>query len=262
MIFATGVAGWALAAVHVPTLGEFYLLRMGLNAAACQAGAVGLMYLALEPFVRRIWPEALISWMRLVSGRFRDPLVASHVLVGISAGLAFILLRMLTAWGTGTLLGAPGNGASVGNARFLTSNLLLDLWLCAFLSVGYVLVLVMMRRVARRTWVADALFVVLLSALLAPLASADGATYLAVGPWILWFAAITWVLRRFGLLAVAAAVYASYLTMGLPLPVASSYAAVSLATPLLIAAVAAWSLYAVLASRPGTASRSAAEPLV
>jgi hypothetical protein len=31
---------------------------------------------------------------------------------------------------------------------------------------------------------------------------------------------------------------------------------------MLIAAVAAWSLYAVLTSRPGRASRSAAEPLV
>jgi hypothetical protein len=93
--------------------------------------------------------------MRLVSGRFRDPLVASHVLVGVSAGLAFTLLRMLTSMGTGTLTGAPGNDAAVGNARFLTSNLLLDLWLCAFLSIVYVLWFVMMRRVARRTWVAD-----------------------------------------------------------------------------------------------------------
>jgi hypothetical protein len=100
------------------------------------------------------------------------------------------------------------------------------------------------------------------SALMAPSASADGATYLAVGPWILWFAAITWVQRRFGLLAVAAAVYASFLTVNLPLPVGSWHAAVSMIIPLLIAAVAASSLYVILTSRPGRVSRSAAEPLV
>jgi hypothetical protein len=103
---------------------------------------------------------------------------------------------------------------------------------------------------------------VLSSALIARSASVDGATYLAVGPWIIWFAAITWVQRRFGLLAVAAAVYASFLTVNLPLPVASWHAAVSMTIPLLITAVAAWSLYTVLISRPGRVSRSAAEPRV
>jgi hypothetical protein len=40
------------------------------------------LYIAIEPYVRRHWPDALISWTRLQAGRVRDPLVASHVLAG------------------------------------------------------------------------------------------------------------------------------------------------------------------------------------
>jgi hypothetical protein len=71
-----------------------------------------------------------------------------------------------------------------------------------------------------------------------------------------------WILRRFGLLALAATVFTSIAIHEVPLAVTSWYAAYSLTTPLLIAAVAAWSLYVILTSRPGNASRSAAEPLV
>jgi hypothetical protein len=44
------------------------------------------MYLAFEPYVRRRWPHAIISWTRLVSGRLVDPLVGSHILIGTALG--------------------------------------------------------------------------------------------------------------------------------------------------------------------------------
>jgi len=70
-----------------------------------------------------------------------------------------------------------------------------------------------------------------------------------------------WILRRFGLLAFAALVCMAGLST-LPFVVASWNAALSLTTPPIIASVAAWSRYAILASRPGAASRSAAESMV
>ena len=45
-----------------------------------------LAYVAIEPIVRRRWPDLLISWTRLVSGRFRDPLVGRDALAGILGG--------------------------------------------------------------------------------------------------------------------------------------------------------------------------------
>jgi hypothetical protein len=45
-------------------------------------------YLAFEPFMRRRWPHALISWTRLLAGRFGDAVVGQHILVGILFGAA------------------------------------------------------------------------------------------------------------------------------------------------------------------------------
>src|SRR6185503_3955216 len=36
-----------------------------------QAGILWVLYLALEPFGRRFWPDGLLGWSRLLSGRLR-----------------------------------------------------------------------------------------------------------------------------------------------------------------------------------------------
>lgn len=45
-------------------------------------------YVALEPYVRKLWPNLLVGWARLWSGRVRDPLVGRDLLIGGAAGLA------------------------------------------------------------------------------------------------------------------------------------------------------------------------------
>ena len=55
-----------------------------------------LLYIALEPYVRRKWPNLLISWTRLLAGRFRDPMVGRDVLIGLLGGLALIVIEHLT----------------------------------------------------------------------------------------------------------------------------------------------------------------------
>jgi hypothetical protein len=248
------MVSWALVASHVPTQWEVYLLVMGLSFAGFQGGLVGLLYLAIEPFIRRHWPDALISWMRMVNGRLRDPLAASHLLVGVSAGVVTTLLAAVAAMATNGLTDDRVIGASVSGSRFLFGNLLGILVLYAFIATGIVLVLVLLRSVVRRTWVADALCVVLLSVVLTPPYPVSIATTIG---WLLMVLAVAmdvWILRRFGLLALAATVFTSIAIHEVPLAVTSWYAAYSLTTPLLIAAVAAWSLYAVLTSRPASES--------
>ena len=48
-----------------------------------------VLYLALEPYVRRYWPQAIISWTRVLGGRWRDPLVGRDVLYGVILGVLF-----------------------------------------------------------------------------------------------------------------------------------------------------------------------------
>ncbi len=70
------------------------------KSAAGQALFVGasawLVYVALEPYLRRKWPHLLISWNRLLAGRFRDPMVGRDVLIGTLSGIALILATNLT----------------------------------------------------------------------------------------------------------------------------------------------------------------------
>ncbi|NIP92924.1 MAG: hypothetical protein GWO24_05450 [Akkermansiaceae bacterium] len=61
-------------------------------------------YLALEPILRRLWPQTLISWSRLLAGTIRDPLVGRTIMVGVLAGVATSLLRHLGATVEGQLL--------------------------------------------------------------------------------------------------------------------------------------------------------------
>ena len=64
------------------------------------------LYLALEPFVRRRWPQSLISWTRLLAGDVRDPLVAGHILLATAFGVAIAIVRNGSAWYQWQALGA------------------------------------------------------------------------------------------------------------------------------------------------------------
>lgn len=88
LTFSVYVLAWFLQVNHVASLrDEVALLLTGLIWAALMAGTWWLGYLAIEPFVRRIWPNALITWNRLFSGRFNDPLVGRDVLIGATLGI-------------------------------------------------------------------------------------------------------------------------------------------------------------------------------
>jgi hypothetical protein len=56
---------------------------------------VWVLYLALEPYVRRVWPETVISWSRLLAGKWFDPLVGRDVLAGSAVGVMTTLLAIV-----------------------------------------------------------------------------------------------------------------------------------------------------------------------
>ena len=99
---------------------------------------------------------------------------------------------------------------------------------------------------------ADAAFIILLTVANAP-------PPVFIPGTVLVYITNIWILRRFGLLSFAALACTGYLAQSLPFAAASWYAALSLTTPLIFALVAAWSLYAILASRLGAGSHSAVE---
>ena len=81
-VFVAWTAAWFFGAHHVPSFAEVRLFIEFLVWGCGWSGFTWLLYIALEPYVRRRWPATLVSWSRLLGGNVRDPLVGRDVLVG------------------------------------------------------------------------------------------------------------------------------------------------------------------------------------
>ncbi len=97
------LAIWIFSAHHVGAFqDEFGHFTGALGAALFLGVFTTVLYLALEPYVRRRVPELLIGWARLVDGRWRDPRVGRDVLLGALAGsvvaLGLHVVNALPSW--------------------------------------------------------------------------------------------------------------------------------------------------------------------
>ena len=164
------MAMWALGAHHVATANEVD----NFFGAFCIAVGLGvgfwIVYVALEPFARRRWPEMLISWSRALAGGWRDPLVGRDALIGAVVGIALGLilgpLRVLLP----PRLNLPGppphpfdDSAPIGPRQAVAWLISFSL-LSAFWVLGIVFLLVLVRMVVRRGWLAGLLVTLMYTA--------------------------------------------------------------------------------------------------
>jgi len=85
--FALGLVAW-IGRVHpVPNDDMFSLFYSFAGEAFLFAACVWLLYLALEPAVRSRWPHAIVTWNRVLAGRWNDAQVGSHILIGAAVGM-------------------------------------------------------------------------------------------------------------------------------------------------------------------------------
>jgi eukaryotic-like serine/threonine-protein kinase len=91
------VSTW-LTMAHSPSPSEGILLAQSIVWPLIVGVCVWVLYIGLEPYVRRVWPAALIAWNRLVEGRFRDTQVARDVLVGLAVSGFLAALDPVLAW--------------------------------------------------------------------------------------------------------------------------------------------------------------------
>ena len=195
-------------------------------------------YLAFEPFVRRKWPHALISWTRLLAGRFADPLVGQHLLIGLLFGSVVGLLV--------SLLERHVIGASIPVWHVVTDSPIRFMQLVlgalpqtAIDTAAMVCLLFAAVTVCRIGWIGACLTAVILTLLLL-----TGAPHLA------WTMAVSLLLYtvgmllvlRFGVLALGAAVFVKELAGHAPLTLDSSafYFGPSLAVLALIIGLGAY----------------------
>jgi serine/threonine-protein kinase len=87
---------WLFGAHHTTDPGgEITLFITSLATSIFAAMYFGFAYLALEPYIRKYWPDGLISWARLIGGKYRDPIVGRDILIGAVAGVFTKLLWQL-----------------------------------------------------------------------------------------------------------------------------------------------------------------------
>ncbi len=124
-----------------------------------------ILYLAIEPYARRNWPDMLISWSRLLGGRLKDPLVGRDLLVGaagaaLTDGLRDLIVRLWPGPPPAPAPILPFYSASARDAIGLgfalpVSDIVSVLGLVFFLVLG--------RRWLRREWIAAVVVTVLFS---------------------------------------------------------------------------------------------------
>jgi serine/threonine-protein kinase len=155
---------WAIAGKHVPTSHEFMLLFEHIAWSLLWGAAIWAVYISVEPYVRRHWPHAIISWSRLLAGGLRDPLVGRDVLIGVLFGVASAALSYGSTVFEYRYGGMPVSAAFLDNllganhtialALLAVPNALIEMLVAFF-------ILFLLRALLRKPWLVGAAFVLM-----------------------------------------------------------------------------------------------------
>jgi hypothetical protein len=67
VMFVLEIGLWLCRSHFVAGFQTFGYLILAIAAGLLWSGAMWMLYLAIEPWIRRNWPQAIISWSRLIS---------------------------------------------------------------------------------------------------------------------------------------------------------------------------------------------------
>jgi serine/threonine protein kinase len=254
LALAAASALWAHHAYN--SFGDFmWWVRAGPAFFLFDAILIWVSYMAMEPAMRRRWAKLLISWSRLMSGRFRDPLVGRDILIGAIIGAAaaipVFLFRSFPAWmflpGAWTahielnsLLGLP---QQLGTVLYIIG-------LTAFYGVGWMVAMVFSYTVVRKTWLVAVVFTFFGTSTLLVGSSGDLSAQVLSG--LVFSGVIAGLLLLLGFLPAAMSyfVYNILVRMPLRLDISGWSARASVLTLITVAAVALYGFYTSLGGRP------------
>jgi len=218
--FVFGFATWLFRAHHVPDLlMEFILFSGAMGDILFPVALIWIFYLALEPYVRRAWPETIISWSRLLSGKWTDSLVGRDTLIGATVGIASMIITQLEHLAPRWLnMSAPlPSYASAFTSLQSASNFstLFAAGLSAlYLGLILLLFLIIVRIVSRRKWVAGVAFILVFIAATArwtPDAYFSWAAQILIGSLFLF------LVIRHGLVAIIACILCRMILWDFPI---------------------------------------------
>ena len=215
--FGSWMLNWLFTAKHLATFGELFLLADGIRTALFWSAVLWVLYLALEPYVRRRWPASLITWSRALEGKLRDPLVGRDLLIGILAGIVIQLFPRLTDLAANRLRPVTPLHGLLG-LRYVIGDTFSYVVSPVMVALGLIFLFTLLRALLRRDWLAAAIFA-LIFALLGITNDLSVLTFVAS----LVFSSLSmFVFVRFGLLALAVNIFMALPVNLLPLTTNSS----------------------------------------
>jgi hypothetical protein len=248
--FAIGIATFLFCVHFIASLNMLLFLILAISTSLFIAGTLWVLYIALEPYVRRHWPQTIISWTRLMSGRIRDPLVGRDLVFGTLMGISWILVFEL-----GNLVRIRSGGPP----QFPSAEYLMGMrnasgaWLRTVVvsilgTLLFFFTLVLLRMLVRNAWLAAALFVALFTI---PRILGSGHLIVDTLVWGTIYAIAAVGLVRFGLIVLGVSSLMANVLLNLPytLDFSNWYAAQTLFIVLIFVAIGAWGVYTSLAGK-------------
>jgi len=244
---------WLLAAHHVPESSQLQIFFGGLYRSAFVFGLAGLMYLALEPYARKLWPRALISWVRLLNGQFRDPVLGRDVLVGCVRGIVLTFIIRSAGLSSLWLGGAPPRPdypphpaelLALRGVRESIAELIQVHVNIATFTLYLFIALLLLRLIFRKTWIAVAIHWSLYVFVFSPAYGYLSAAVVATSWHVVFF--------RFGWLPIVVSTICADALVGFPLTTDLSawYAHATILVSAFCLALAIYGFKVSLAGRP------------
>jgi serine/threonine-protein kinase len=250
VVFAALIALWLCEGHMVATPIVLLPFTIAISTALFFSGLMWTVYLSLEPYVRRHWPQTLVSWSRLVMGQLRDPLVGRDVLFGVILGDVLVLIfrvghALMMGKGAAPELNSTdyliGGRHALGAALYQIPGAIQGTLLFFFL-------LFVLRVLLRKEWLAAMVFVAIWATL-----KTLGSDYpwIDASTWTLIYAVAAIVVFRFGFVALAVGLFVTDMLLNVPLTsdFSSWYASTTLLPVLSVAALAVWGFYNALAGQ-------------
>ena len=238
VMFGLEMLGALLVEFRLEGRGTFELVRRAVSYGLFFGAMAYVFYIALEPIVRRRWPSLLISWTRLVGGRWRDPMVGRDVLVGLAAGTLITTIPYIA----NIVLQKEQLQLSALDPLESVRSMLAHVLFSTSVSMGTgfmgVLILALLTMLLRRQKLAAGMFAVLVTALFV-IATAEEVGLI---PFVLVIAGlISFVTLRYGLLAIIVEQLMWGLLVGVP-ALTAPWATPLIAIPFaIVALLALWS---------------------
>jgi serine/threonine protein kinase len=252
-LFALSMASWAFGTHYMASAGELLIVMMGLSINLLAALLIWVLYVALEPYVRRRWPQTIISWTRVLNGRMRDPVVGGHMLAGIFFGVFSALATDVTSFVNMHSSGVPAPTVKLGSMMGAThvAGALLGMLPNSILNtLGIFFLLFVFRLIFRKEWLTAIIFVLFFAAL-GSLAHAEVAL-ITLPVRLLQLSLMLYVMLRCGLFAyvVGAAVASVLMLFPITSDFSAWYAGSAIFTLICILALTGYAFHTALGGRP------------